>query len=90
MQSLRRIHEEDGRMVICNLHTLDTARRYCDRVIGMRAGKIVFDATPEKLTTNMAREIYGAGEEFSEAATSTEIEALKVTEETRMEAEAYV
>ena len=38
MDALRRIHEEDGRMVIANLHTLDTARRYCDRVIGMRGG----------------------------------------------------
>jgi phosphonate transport system ATP-binding protein len=76
MQSLRRIHEEDGRMVIANLHTLDTARRYCDRVIGMRDGKIVFDGTPEQLTTGMAREIYGADESFSEAATSTEIQTL--------------
>eukprot|EP00581_Thalassiosira_minuscula_P024487 CAMPEP_0184416104 /NCGR_PEP_ID=MMETSP0738-20130409/9233_1 /TAXON_ID=385413 /ORGANISM="Thalassiosira miniscula, Strain CCMP1093" /LENGTH=189 /DNA_ID=CAMNT_0026775473 /DNA_START=105 /DNA_END=671 /DNA_ORIENTATION=+ len=33
MDDLRRIHEEDGRTVIANLHTLDTARRYCDRVI---------------------------------------------------------
>ncbi len=90
MQALRRIHEEDGRMVIANLHTLDTARRYCDRVIGMRAGRIVFDATPDKLTTAMAREIYGAGEEFSEAATSTEIETLNVTENLRMEAKALV
>ena len=90
MQDLRRIHEEDGRLVICNLHTLDTARRYCDRVIGMRAGRIVFDAVPEKLTTDMAREIYGAGEEFSESATSTEIETLDATEKARMEAEAYV
>ncbi|MCL4104987.1 UNVERIFIED_CONTAM: hypothetical protein GTU68_018694 [Idotea baltica] len=76
MQSLRRIHEEDGRMVIANLHTLDTARRYCDRVVGMRDGKIVFDGTPEQLTTDMAREIYGADASFSEAATSTEIETL--------------
>lgn len=76
MQSLRRIHEEDGRMVIANLHTLDTARRYCDRVIGMRDGRIVFDGTPEQLTTDVARDIYGAGADFSEAATSTEIETL--------------
>ena len=39
MDALRRIHEEDGRTVIANLHTLDTARRYCDRVIGMRDGR---------------------------------------------------
>ena len=33
MDSLRRIHDEDGRTVIANLHTLDTARRYCDRLV---------------------------------------------------------
>jgi len=76
MQSLRAIHEEDGRMVIANLHTLDTARRYCDRVIGMRDGRIVFDGTPEQLTTGVARDIYGADDSFSEAATSTEIQTL--------------
>ncbi|MBI1219571.1 MAG: phosphonate ABC transporter ATP-binding protein [Rhodobacteraceae bacterium] len=79
MDTLRRIHEEDGRMVIANLHTLDAARRYCDRVIGMRDGRIVFDGTPDLLTTDVAREIYGADESFSEAATSTSIEALETT-----------
>ena len=88
MQSLRAIHEEDGRMVIANLHTLDTARRYCDRVIGMRDGRIVFDGTPAQLTTGVARDIYGAGADFSEAATSTEIETLDRPEV--REAEAYV
>jgi len=73
METLRRIHEEDGRTVIANLHTLDTARRYCDRVIGMRDGRIVFDGAPDELTTATARDIYGAGADFSEAATSTEI-----------------
>ena len=77
MQSLRDIHEEDGRMVIANLHTLDTARRYCDRVIGMRDGRIVFDGTPAQLTTGVARDIYGAGADFSEAATSTQIDTLE-------------
>ena len=73
MDALRRIHEEDGRMVIANLHTLDTARRYCDRVIGMRDGKVVFDGTPDQLTTGVARDIYGADDSFNEAATSTSI-----------------
>ncbi|MEL6206889.1 MAG: phosphonate ABC transporter ATP-binding protein [Pseudomonadota bacterium] len=76
MTALRRIHEEDGRLVICNLHTLDTARRFCDRIIGMRDGQIVFDGGPEALTTQAAREIYGVGAEFDEAATSTSIETL--------------
>ena len=76
MDALRRIHDEDGRMVICNLHTLDTARRYCDRVIGMRGGRVVFDGTPAQLTTGVARDIYGAGADFSEGMTSTEIDTL--------------
>lgn len=74
MQSLRDIHEQDGRTVIANLHTLDTARRFCDRVIGMRDGRIVFDGKPELLTTQIAREIYDADASFSEATTSTQIE----------------
>ncbi len=92
MEALRRIHEEDGRTVIANLHTLDTARRYCDRVVGMRDGRIVFDGLPEQLTTGVAREIYGAGDDFSEAATSTEIETLDRSdaEKAIQEAEAFV
>jgi phosphonate transport system ATP-binding protein len=73
MDTLKRINVEDGRMVIANLHTLDTARRYCDRVIGMRDGRIVFDGTPDQLTTGVARDIYGADATFNEAATSTAI-----------------
>ncbi|MDP4033794.1 MAG: phosphonate ABC transporter ATP-binding protein [Pseudorhodobacter sp.] len=75
MDTLKRINVEDGRMVIANLHTLDTARRYCDRVIGMRDGRIVFDGTPDQLSTGVARDIYGADANFNEAATSTAIPA---------------
>ena len=76
MDTLKRINVEDGRMVMANLHTLDTARRYCDRVIGMRDGRIVFEGTPNQLTQDVARDIYGADESFSESATSTEIGSL--------------
>jgi phosphonate transport system ATP-binding protein len=71
MDALKKINVEDGRMVIANLHTLDTARRYCDRVIGMRDGRIVFDGTPDQLSTGVARDIYGADASFNEDATST-------------------
>lgn len=89
MDALRRIHDQDGKLVIANLHTLDTARRYCDRVIGMRHGRVVFDGTPEQLTTGVARDIYGADASFSESATSTEIAALDQAARIR-EAEAYI
>ncbi len=73
MDTLKRINVEDGRMVIANLHTLDTARRYCDRVIGMRDGVKVFDGPASDLTTEAAREIFGADASFNEDATSTAI-----------------
>jgi phosphonate transport system ATP-binding protein len=78
MDSLRDINAE-GITVITNLHTLDTARAYCERIIGMAAGKVVFDGTPDELTTDVARTIYGADglkEAFSEAMTSTSIAPL--------------
>ncbi|PZO66835.1 MAG: phosphonate ABC transporter ATP-binding protein [Paracoccus denitrificans] len=78
MDTLKRINVEDGRMVVANLHTLDTARRYCDRVIGMRDGRIVFDGTPDQLSTGVARDIYGADASFNEAATSTAIPTDKI------------
>ncbi|WP_295042836.1 phosphonate ABC transporter ATP-binding protein [uncultured Paracoccus sp.] len=81
MDTLKRINVEDGRMVIANLHTLDTARRYCDRVIGMRDGRIVFDGTPDQLSTGVARDIYGADASFNESATSTSIPADQVPDE---------
>ena len=62
MDSLRRINQEDGITVICNLHLLQTARDYCDRIIGMRKGAIVFDGPPSQLSESLAREIYGGGE----------------------------
>lgn len=77
MDALKEINTEDGLTVICNLHTLDTARNYCDRVIGMRDGRIVFDGSPERLTGDVARAIYGADENFNESSTSTAIGAQR-------------
>ena len=73
MKSLREIHERDGLTVVCNLHTLDTARRYCDRVIGMLHGRLVFDGSPDALTPATVREIYGADQELDESVTSTSL-----------------
>ena len=73
MEALRDIHDTDGLTVVCNLHTLDTARQFCDRVIGMRDGRIVFDGKAADLTTDVAKSIYGASEDFEETLTSTSI-----------------
>ncbi len=60
MSALRDINQREGLTVITNLHTLDTARTYCDRIIGMQGGRVVFDGTPADLTQAAARRIYGA------------------------------
>jgi len=88
MDSLRSINEEQGITVITNLHTLDTARSYCERIIGMAAGRVVFDGTPDELTTEVARELYGAdglAEAFSEAMTSTSLEPVTPRKKKRRE-----
>ncbi len=80
MDSLADINEREGITVITNLHTLDTARHYCERIIGMASGRVVFDGAPDELTSEAVRMIYGAGEDsegFSESVTSTSISAPK-------------
>ena len=58
MDALLRINKHFGITVICNLHSLDLARSYCDRLIGMSAGRVVFDGAPATLTDQIARELY--------------------------------
>jgi phosphonate transport system ATP-binding protein len=59
MDALRDINQRDRITVLCNLHTLDTARAYCGRIIGMAAGRIVFDGAPESLNDRVLHDIYG-------------------------------
>jgi phosphonate transport system ATP-binding protein len=75
MDALADINRRDGITVLTNLHTLDTARSYCQRIIGMAAGRIVFDGTPDALTEGVLRDIYGhaAHESLNERMTSTSL-----------------
>lgn len=58
MTLLREICDRDGITVVVNLHQVDLARRFADRVIGMNSGKIVFDGRPELMTQSVLRTIY--------------------------------
>ena len=58
MDALLRINKHFGITVMCNLHSLDLARTYCDRLVGMAAGRVVFDGAPATLTDHIARELY--------------------------------
>lgn len=59
MDTLWRINKHFGLTILCNLHSLDFARTYCDRLIGMATGQIVFDDVPAALTASVARDLYG-------------------------------
>ncbi|MFL5254241.1 MAG: phosphonate ABC transporter ATP-binding protein [Rhodopila sp.] len=76
MDALADINGRDGITVLTNLHTLDTARAYCRRIIGMAQGRVVFDGAPEQLTAPVLQQIYGQGEagaELDERITSTSL-----------------
>ncbi len=79
MDSLQRINRDFGITVMCNLHSLELARNYCGRLIGMSAGRVVFDGTPEQLTASEAQRLYGLdgeGRSISPAAASSRDESM--------------
>jgi phosphonate transport system ATP-binding protein len=59
MTDLKRISREDGITTLVNLHFIDMAREYADRIIGMRDGAIVFDGPPAEATDQAFEDIYG-------------------------------
>ena len=59
MDALQRINRHYGITVLCNLHSLDLARSYCDRLVGMAGGRLAFDGPAAAFTPAAARELYG-------------------------------
>ena len=59
MDALAAINRDLGITVLCNLHSLDIARSYCQRLVGMTAGRIVFDGAPAALTEEIVCALYG-------------------------------
>lgn len=60
MDHLKDICETMGITVLVNLHQVDVALKYSDRVIGLNKGRIVYDGVPEKLSNAAIRDIYGS------------------------------
>jgi phosphonate transport system ATP-binding protein len=59
MRDLQRINSELGITVVVNLHFLDLARRYGQRLIGLRAGEVVFDGPGSDADEKVFEAIYG-------------------------------
>lgn len=59
MDDLKKINQELGITTIVNLHYIDLARQYATRIVGLRAGRIVFDGPVSEATDERFAEIYG-------------------------------
>mgnify|MGYP005892398861 CR=1 FL=1 len=58
MADFVRINKEYNISILLNIHHVDLALKYCDRVIGVRAGEIVFDGPANTITQEQLDEVY--------------------------------
>ena len=65
MDDFRNINRNMGITVVINIHHVELALEYCDRVIGVRAGEVVFDGPASSVDKAVLASIYG--EESDEA-----------------------
>ena len=56
---LRDINKSDGITVLCAIHHLELAKRYADRIIAMRQGRLLYDGPPGDLDDDAYKRIYG-------------------------------
>lgn len=59
MEHLRKICSEKGITVIVNLHQVDVAKNYSDRIIGLNSGEIVFNGHPSEINKEVIQAVYG-------------------------------
>jgi phosphonate transport system ATP-binding protein len=59
MELLANVGRDRGIPVLINMHDVDLAKRFADRIIGMTDGTIVFDGAPAYLTDDVLKQIYG-------------------------------
>ena len=59
MDDFKRINQEEKITVIANMHHVDLALKYATRVVGIKAGEIVFDGLPEEVNDDVLIKIYG-------------------------------
>ncbi len=59
MSDLQRINEELGITTLINLHFLDLAKQYAQRIVGLRQGRLVYDGAGADVSEDDFSEIYG-------------------------------
>ena len=64
---LRQINQERRISILLNLHEIELARDYCDRVIALRAGRLIWDGSPSEMSAQRLEEIYRLSDEELDA-----------------------
>lgn len=64
---LQRFNRQEKITVVVNLHVLELARQYADRIIAFRKGEIAFDGKPDQLTPEIVEAIYQIEKEVLES-----------------------
>ena len=59
MQLLADIARQRGIPVLINMHDVELAKRFADRIIGMSGGRVIFDGPPGSLSDDVLKQIYG-------------------------------
>ena len=59
MDDFKKINKELNMSVLINIHHVDLALKYADRVIGIKAGEIVYDGAAKDVTNGVLKQIYG-------------------------------
>ena len=55
---LKKINKDFGTTILCNLHQIDLAKKYSDRMVGLLDGKIIFDEKTENINKTNLEKIY--------------------------------
>ena len=58
MELLVSLNQSMGKTLVISLHDVEFAVRYCDRIVGLRQGQILFDAPTSAVTSDMMAELY--------------------------------
>ncbi len=59
MAMIAEVCRERDLAALVNLHDVELARAYCDRIVALRAGRLVFDGPPDQLDESALSDIYG-------------------------------
>ncbi len=62
MSDFKRINKSLNISILINIHHVDLALQYADRVIGIRKGEIVYDGSSKEVTQDVLDSIYGGAE----------------------------